>query len=178
MVYHIIKNMKTIIRISAIILLCIPTLLMHSCLKKEVPTLETSTIKNITGTTATSGGSITDEGSGTVIAKGLCWSTDKTPAIANSKTYDGSGTGSFTSNMTGLDGGTTYYFRAYATNSAGTGYGMAMSFTTLGQVPSVSTGMATNVTTNEALLHGIVNANYLTTLETMGFGGRLLSMMV
>jgi uncharacterized protein with beta-barrel porin domain len=106
-------------------------LIFNSCKKEEVPTLTTSAITNITGTSATCGGIITDEGSGTVIAQGVCWSTSITPTIEDSKTTDGAGAGTFSSSISGLNGATTYYVRAYATNSAGTGYGMAMSFTTL-----------------------------------------------
>ncbi len=46
------------------------------------------------------------------------------------KTTDGTGTGSFTSNLTGLVGSTLYYVRAYATNGGGTTYGTEVSFTT------------------------------------------------
>jgi hypothetical protein len=85
--------------------------IFHSCKKEEVPTLTTSAITNITGTSATSGGTITSEGSGTIIFRGVCWSTNITPTIADNKTTDGAGAGSFTSNMTSLNGATTYYVR-------------------------------------------------------------------
>ena len=54
---------------------------------------------------------------------GVCWNTSGNPTASDPKTTDGSGTGSFTSNIAGLTAGTVYYVRAYATNSAGTGYG-------------------------------------------------------
>jgi uncharacterized protein (TIGR02145 family) len=62
----------------------------------------------------------------------VCWSKEQLPTIAHSRTYDGSGTGSFTSSITGLSHNTTYYARAYATNSNGTGYGSTFSFKTYG----------------------------------------------
>jgi uncharacterized protein (TIGR02145 family) len=65
-----------------------------------------------------------------VTARGVCWSTGQTPTISDNKTEDGTGAGWFTSRITDLEPNTTYYLRAYATNSAGTGYGSAMSFTT------------------------------------------------
>jgi uncharacterized protein (TIGR02145 family) len=53
------------------------------------------------------------------------------PTVADSKTTDGAGMGSFTSYITGLTDSTAYHVRAYATNSVGTGYGGIISFTTL-----------------------------------------------
>jgi uncharacterized protein (TIGR02145 family) len=95
-----------------------------------LPTLSTSAISSILTTTATSGGNITADGGATVTVKGVCWSTTATPTIANSKTSDGIGTGTFTSSITGLTANTRYYLRAYATNSVGTSYGNEMSFIT------------------------------------------------
>ncbi len=63
--------------------------------------------------------------------RGVCWSTSQNPTVSNSHTTNGSGTGSFTSNITGLTENTTYYVRAYATDSKGTSYGEQKSFTTL-----------------------------------------------
>ena len=87
------------------------------------PTLTTTAISAITDNSAQSGGNITDDGGATVTARGVCWSTSWSPTIADSKTTDGSGTGSFTSSLTGLSSETTYYVRAYATNSVGSEYG-------------------------------------------------------
>ena len=95
-----------------------------------VPELTTASVTNITKTTAECGGSITSDGGAAVTARGVCWSTDDPPTVADSKTTDGSGTGSFTSSITGLDAGTDYYVRAYATNSVETDYGSSVSFTT------------------------------------------------
>lgn len=94
------------------------------------PTVTTDAPTSITTTTATSGGNVTDNGSGTVTARGVCWNTAGTPTIADSKTTDGTGAGTFTSSLTGLSPDTTYYVRAYATNGAGTAYGNQKSFTT------------------------------------------------
>lgn len=161
--------MKNSVKLISLSLLLLSSVL-HSCKKEEIPIVTTSAITNITGTTVTCGGTITDEGSGTVLERGVCWSTGITPTTADSKTTDGAGAGSFTSNITGLNGATTYYVRAYATNSAGTGYGMAMSFTTLGQVPSAITQSATNVTSTSATLNASINANYLSTTVTFEYG--------
>jgi|GEM_PF-1742761 len=95
------------------------------------PTVTTNSITGITSTTATGGGNVTAQGSASVTQRGVCWSTSQNPTTANSKTVDGSGTGSFTSAITPLTVSTTYYVRAYATNSAGTSYGSQVSFTTV-----------------------------------------------
>jgi uncharacterized protein (TIGR02145 family) len=159
--------MNIITKISVLILLIT---LIHSCKKEEVPTLTTSAVTNITGTTASSGGNITSEGSGTIISRGVCWSTGSSPTIADNKTSDGTGAGSFTSSMIALNGATTYYVRAYASSSAGTGYGMAMSFTTLGSSPTANIALATNINVTSATLNGSVNANHLSTVVTFEYG--------
>ena len=97
----------------------------------QVATVTTSSITNITGNTAVCGGNVTSDGNATVTARGVCWSTSPNPTIGHNRTTDGSGTGSFTSNITGLQPSTTYYVRAYATNSQGTSYGEELTFTTL-----------------------------------------------
>jgi uncharacterized protein (TIGR02145 family) len=96
-----------------------------------LPTVITSPVTDITQTTATSGGNVTSDGGATVTARGVCWNTSSNPTTANSYTTDGSGTGTFVSNLTSLTPNTLYYVRAYATNSVGTSYGNELSFTTL-----------------------------------------------
>ena len=94
------------------------------------PGLVTNTVSSISQTSAVSGGNITNDGGSPITARGVCWSTSPDPTIANSKTTDGTGTGSFSSSITGLTASTLYYVRAYATNSAGTSYGNQMNFNT------------------------------------------------
>ena len=95
-----------------------------------LPVVSTSPVIEITATTASTGGNITSDGGSAVTARGVCWSTSTAPTTADSKTTNGTGTGSFTSNVTGLTNGETYYLRAYATNSIGTAYGLERVFTT------------------------------------------------
>ena len=98
----------------------------------QKPQLYTTTLTNILNISAVSGGTITNMGLGDILARGLVWSTSPAPTIAlNTKTTDGTGNGSFVSALAGLTPATTYYVRAYATNSAGTAYGNEISFTTL-----------------------------------------------
>lgn len=96
----------------------------------QTPLLTTTAVTNITRTTAVSGGTISGDGGAVVTARGVCWNTSGSPSIANKKTSDGIGPGSYTSIMTGLASNTTYYVSAYATNSVGTSYGSAISFIT------------------------------------------------
>ncbi len=124
-----------------------------------VPTVTTSNVSDISTTTATCGGNVTSNGGSTVTARGVCWSTSQNPTVSNSHTTNGSGTGSFTSSITGLSSSTTYYVRAYATNSAGTAYGTQRSFTTeagSGTKPTVTTNTVSNVSTTTATCGGNV----------------------
>jgi hypothetical protein len=97
----------------------------------SIPVLTTSDVITVTPLTATGGGDVTSDGGAPIISRGLCWSTNPTPTIDDSKTVDGTGTGAFTSSITGLTEGSVYYARAYATNNAGTAYGTEMTFTAL-----------------------------------------------
>ena len=94
------------------------------------PEISTTAVTSITKTTASSGGNVTSEGASSITAKDVCWNTAGTPTISDEFTTDGTGTGTFTSSLTGLTSGETYYVRAYATNSEGTAYGNQEEFTT------------------------------------------------
>lgn len=96
----------------------------------ELATVSTLQVTSITDVSCITGGSVTSGGGLQVTARGVCWSELPDPDILDSKTSNGSGTGSFTSTVDGLTANTTYYLRAYATNSKGTAYGNQLSFTT------------------------------------------------
>jgi uncharacterized protein (TIGR02145 family) len=98
----------------------------------QLPTVTTQAMSAITATTAAGGGNVTSDGGSPVTARGICWSTNNNPTLANSFTTNGTGTGAFISNVTGLLPSTTYYVRAYATNGIGTAYGNEVSFITTG----------------------------------------------
>jgi len=95
------------------------------------PTVMTYTISFIHTTTASGGGTVTDDGNSPVTSRGVCWSTSASPTIADSHTNNGSGIGGFSSAITGLVANTLYHVRAYATNSVTTSYGADVEFTTL-----------------------------------------------
>ena len=110
---------------------------MNSCKKEaKVPELFTTEISAITQTSVICGGFInsTDNKKLEITERGVCWSLQQNPTISDNKTSEGSGSGGFTSQITGLTPGFTYYVRAYATNSSGTGYGNIISFTTMQEV--------------------------------------------
>ena len=128
-----------------------------------VPTVTTtSPVTLITLTTATAGGNVTADGGGTVTARGVCWATTLNPVIgATNTTSNGTGTGVFSSPITGLLPGTAYHVRAYATNSAGTAYGADVPFTTNPVVvPTVTTTTpVTLITLTTATAAGNVTAD-------------------
>ena len=116
----------------------------------NLATISTTSVTSITSATATGGGNVSSDGGGAVTAKGICWNTTSGPTVSNSKTTDGSGTGSFTSQITGLNPGTLYYVRSYATNSAGTTYGPEISFSSTAVLPVLSTTAITSITATTA----------------------------
>lgn len=102
----------------------------------NVPAVITSNISGITSINATTGGEVISDGGAAVSDRGVCWSVSPVPTIADNHTVDGSGIGTFSSIITNLTPGTSYYVRAYATNSIGTAYGESKSFTTGGTSPN------------------------------------------
>ena len=120
---------------------------------KTIPTVSTGTTVATSNTTISSGGNILSEGNTPVLTKGVCWveNTNPTlvPTIADNYTTNGSGTGSFTSLITGLEAGTSYHIRAYANNMIGYGYGEKITLTTstTSALPTVSTNPATVTST-------------------------------
>lgn len=119
-------------------------------------TVTTSGITNITPTTAMCGGEITVSTGNTfpVTERGVCWSMNHNPNLNGDHTSDGSGTGSFTSSITGLSANTTYYVRAYAVNQQSTYYGEEKSFTTNDGSVTVTTNSVSDITPTSAMCGG------------------------
>jgi len=105
--------------------------ILYSCRHEEIPSVTTTEITSITTTSAKSGGNITGDGGAKITSRGVCWNSNGNPTIANQRSSDGTGSGSFNSSLTLLKPNTFYYLRAYATNNAGTGYGNEVGFATL-----------------------------------------------
>ena len=125
----------------------------------QLPSVSTSLVSDISYTSASCGGTVYDDGGASVTARGVCWGTSQNPTVNGSHTTNGNGTGNFTSNITGLTGGTIYYVRAYATNSVGTAYGLQINFTTPADLPTVTTTAVSDVTTTTATCGGNVTSN-------------------
>ena len=95
-----------------------------------LPTVMTVEVFNITATSAICAGEVMEDGGDEVFEKGVCWSTSHNPTLNDNHVIGGEGGGFFEVELNDLTPGTTYYVRAYATNSVGTGYGEEVSFTT------------------------------------------------
>jgi uncharacterized protein (TIGR02145 family) len=121
-----------------------------------LPVVITLEVTSITETTAMSGGNITNDGGYPVTSRGVCWSTSENPTLADLHTNDGSGTGEFTSEITGLTPNTNYYVRAYATNISGTSYGENEGFTTAQEsgLPVLTTNAVSSITQTTAASGG------------------------
>src|SRR5665647_288858 len=137
----------------------------------SIPTVSTTPAASITSSGATLGGNVTSDGNATVSEKGVVYATTANPTTSNTKVVVGTGgTGSYTTNFTGLIAGTTYYVRAYAINSQGTAYGIQETFTctlTL-SIPTVSTTPAASITSSGATLGGNVTADGNATVSERG----------
>jgi hypothetical protein len=146
---------KTFLSLSIV---AIATITVYSCQKKSsdpatpsipastntIASLSSSNILSITFSTAISGGNITADGGDAVTSRGVCWATNTNPVITDNHTNNGTGIGTFTSNINGLLPSTIYYVRSYATNGVGTAYGNQLSFSTTAAPTSTFVGAVGN----------------------------------
>ena len=138
---------------------------------KKFATISTISATNISNTSVTINGEVKYDGGSTVIQRGVCWSTNQNPTIADNITSNGSGSGSFTSYITSLNANTTYYSRAYATNGVGTAYGNQINFTTTnisGSLPTLTTVSAGNLADNSAVSGGNITSDGGSTVTQRG----------
>lgn len=136
-----------------------------------IPTVTTNSISSITATSAVSGGNVTSDGGVGVTSRGVVWSTSQNPTIETAIGYsnNGSGTGTFTSNIINLSPSTTYYVRAYATNTVGTAYGDQVWFTTQSpSVPVISTKDVVLQSATTALSGGVITSDGGSTILQKG----------
>jgi uncharacterized protein (TIGR02145 family) len=163
--------MKKVLNLIVLICFLASVATLHSCKKEpDMPTLTTTTISNITINSASSGGNVTKNGGAEVTARGVCWGTAANPVVtAGSSTSDGTGTGSFTSSITGLTPNTLYHVRAYATNEAGTAYGDDLTFTTVALAgATITTTTPASITATGATTGGNVTADGGATVTERG----------
>jgi uncharacterized protein (TIGR02145 family) len=128
---------------------------------KTVPQLTTVSASNVTLFSAISGGTISSDGGDNITAKGVVWNNAPSPTTSlSSKTSEGSGNGSFSSSVANLAPATTYYIRAYASNSTGTSYGNEISFSTKAIVlPTISTLAVSDISVNSAISGGNISVD-------------------
>lgn len=111
-----------------------------------VPSIVTTDgVSDIKAKQATLTGTVTNDGGEFVITRGFCFGISNNPTVTNGAITTGNGIGTFTANLTGLSINTTYYVRAFATTTAGTSYGSALSFTTTSGIAVLTTTPVTNV---------------------------------
>jgi hypothetical protein len=134
----------------------------------SVANVVTTKPTNILATSAETGGVVTYDGGSSVTSKGVCWSTNRNPTITDQFTFNGTGVGSFTSFISGLNLGVTYYVRAYATNSTGTSYGSEYTITTSEGTPSLTTTIPSNIRINSATSGGIITSTGNTNVLSRG----------
>jgi uncharacterized protein (TIGR02145 family) len=95
------------------------------------PVVTTAALTNISYNAATGGGSIVSDGGAAITASGIVWSkTNATPTLSDSVIAGTTATGTFTTDISGLEENSSYYIRAFATNSVGTGYGNVLTLNT------------------------------------------------
>jgi len=125
------------------------------CISGALATVSTGSVSAVTGTTATGGGNVSADGGVSITARGLCYDLNPNPTIANAVVTSAGETGSFTAAMTNLGPLSTYYVRAFATNSAGTAYGNEVSFTTNTITPpTIITAAAASISSTSAVCGG------------------------
>lgn len=132
-----------------------------SCKKEDdkviLPSITTTTLTEITDTSATTGGTITSNGGADIISSGVCWSTSENPTIADNHTTDVPVNNAFISKIKGLKGGKNYYIRAYATNSVGTSYGEQLQLSTTIKTQTITLGASYANDVYYSLKNGVVS---------------------
>ncbi len=144
-IYHTIDSLQTVIEE------------LNLQLNPTLGTVTTGTASEISYTTAVCSGEVVANGGSSILAAGVCYGITSVPTIADNVTTDSYSLGSFTSTLSGLTAGTTYYVRAYVTTEVGTAYGAVVNFTTLAsEMPVVTTSAVSDVLASSAVCGGNV----------------------
>ena len=133
-----------------------------------LPMVITTPVSGVTSYSAVCGGTVTATGGSAVTARGVCYGISTNPTISGTHTNDGPGTGTFTSNLTGLTSGATYYVRAYATNASGTAYGEQYTFVAA-ELPVVTTGNISNLYVSTVNMAGNITSDGGYAVTSRGF---------
>lgn len=136
-----------------LIYLVIIAVTLNSCEKTEPDnaSISTAAIKNITASSAESGGIISSDGKLPVLSRGTCWSKNEKPSLLDSYSIDSIGVGSYSSKIIDINAGCIYYARAYFINSNDTIYGNQIEFTTSNYItfnPDKEYGSVTDIDGN------------------------------
>lgn len=132
-------------------------------------TITTTAATSVTASSAIVGGNISADGGAAITARGICWAKTENPTTSGSHSTDGTGTGSFTHTLQQLELNTTYYYRAYATNTCGTTYGTQKSFTTTNGLPIVTINSVSGITATTAVCGGTISNNGGFSVSDKGF---------
>ena len=126
--------------------------------QQDKPTVETVAATNVTMNTATVEGNVTNDGGSPVTERGICYSIYENPTLSDSVRLAGTGIGRYYCEMTNLTNATTYYIRAFATNSEGTSFGDVITVRTVEHpmLPTVTTDEVSDITLNTAVCGGNV----------------------
>ncbi|MGY0039037.1 hypothetical protein [Pedobacter sp. NJ-S-72] len=137
----------------------------------SLPTLSTTSITSIDGYSAKGSAEITDDGGMPVVTRGFVWGTATLPTIASTgKIVNGTaGTGVFDNVFGGMIPGTTYYVRAFATNSVGTAYGNEIVLASAAVVPNLSAVNVCSVELNSAAALASLSFNGGSAITDLGF---------
>lgn len=136
------------------------SLLLTGCSEKKEKIVILSTVNtldpsDVTGKSAVCGGDVTNDGGGTIIDRGICYSYSGEPTTSDLKVSAGTGPGKFTVNLTGLSKNKPYIYKAYSINEAGTSYGFAKTFTTF-PIPEPSLTGIEDITMTSCTCYGSV----------------------
>ena len=126
--------------------------------QQDKPTVETVEATNVTMSTATVEGNVTNDGGSAVTERGICYSIYENPTLSDSVRLAGTGIGRYYCEMTNLTNATTYYIRAFATNSEGTSFGDVITIRTVEHpmLATVTTDEVSDITINTAVCGGNV----------------------
>lgn len=159
---------------SAFYLSSVYLIFLLACKKPSevLPISTTLNVADITSNEARCGGAVNGK---EITEKGVCWNTTGNPTTSDNKTSDGKGDASYLSDVSNLKPLTKYYLRAYATNKAGTGYGIEKIFVTAANntstvplVPVLTTYSVTSITKNSAIASGTISLNGNTSVQSVG----------